>query len=250
VFNSVRNDIKEKLRAEDLPFDIRHRRLNSYVCRAESGIAQATKDLEAELVASIRAVIQEIDRGEFDPSLGGEILKRSKDARLLKDLLIRIHRNSMDRYIEHGLRDSLYDDCDFFWYGFEALVCSSHFRFYDKELERLVGELWTCWRMAVDLSGHVFGPGDYSGRLRMKEHRYWNQTYKTEVNDWRKAIKDLPGVFNRFLDHVHHCYPEIDLDETDQIAWRDNLPYIRGDVFDTETDDNELEQTESAKSSE
>ncbi|MBL9131594.1 MAG: hypothetical protein JNG86_10370, partial [Verrucomicrobiaceae bacterium] len=78
VFNAGKTGSEAKLREEDIPFDIRHRRLNSYVCRADSGIAQATKELEAELVASIRAVIQEIDRGEFDPSLGDGVLKRSK----------------------------------------------------------------------------------------------------------------------------------------------------------------------------
>ena len=93
VYNAGRTGSKKKLRAEDVPFDIRHRRLNSYVCTADSGITQATKDLEAELVAGIRAVIQEIDRGVFDPSLGDVVLKRSKDVRLLTILLNQVHRN-------------------------------------------------------------------------------------------------------------------------------------------------------------
>lgn len=236
VFNAGKTGSEAKLRAEDIPFDIRHRRLNSYVCRANSGIAQATKELEAELVASIRAVIQEIDRGDFDPSLGDGVLKRSKDLRLLKTLLNQVHRNSLDRYIESGSRDCLHDDCDFFWYGFEAVVCSSHFRFYDKKLESLVSELWAIWRKAVVLSDYVFGPNGFPGRLSMKEGRFWNESYEAEVNEWRQAVKDLPRVFNAFLDHVHQNYPEIDLDETDQNAWRDNLPYIRGDHFKTDHD--------------
>jgi hypothetical protein len=231
VFNAGRTGSEAKLRAEDVPFDIRHRRLSSYVCRADSGISQATKELEAELVAGIRAVIQEIDRGEFDPSLGNGVLKRSKDLRLLTTLLNQIHRNSLDRYIESASRDCLHDDCDFFWYGFDAVVCSSHFRFYDKKLEDLIGELWALWRQATGLSGYVFGPSGLPGQFTLKANHLWNEPYETAVNKWRQSARDLSGVFNAFLDHVHEHYPEIDLDETDRTAWHANLPYIRGDHF-------------------
>lgn len=248
VFNVGRTSSDTKLRAEDVPFDIRHRRLNSYVCRADSGITQATKELEAELAAGIRAVIQEIDRGDFDPSLGDGVLKHQKDRRLLTTLLNQVHRNSLDRYIDSGSRDCLHDDCDFFWYGFEAVVCSSHFRFYDKELQRLVSELWAVWRKAVVVSGYVFGPNGVAGRLSMKEHQFWNEPYEAEVNEWRQAVKDLPRVFNDFLDHVHQNYPEIDLDETDQAAWQANLPYIRGDHFQSVDDGSDpTEQEAKAK---
>ena len=237
VYNSGIPGSDEKLKQEELPFDIRHRRINSYVCRADSGVQEATKGLEAVLVAAIRAIILETDRGEFDPNLSGMELKHKKDLRLLQNLMNQIHRSSIDHYVSCGQSDSLYDDCSFFWYGFDAVVRSSHFRFYDKELERLINEFWCIWGKSLTLAGYVFSPISGSGRYGMKPHRFWNEYYEKEVEQLRDCFGKLPAAFKAFLDHVHSEYPEIDMDQTDATAWENNLPYITGDIFKSEDED-------------
>jgi hypothetical protein len=233
--NHTAND---PIKPEDLPFDIRHRRLSSYSCSDKSQKKLASKHLGDFFVAAIRAVIEEISSGVFDQNLQNEPLRRTKDLRLLRQILCHINRNALDQYCEDGLSNRLYDDCNYFWLGFEALVCSSHFRFYDKKLENLVDELWKIWGQTVTLVGYCYyptGPNQYG----LKSSQYWDDTYRKEVDDMRDGFRSIPKALKQLLDHVHHNYPEIDLDETDRIAWNNNLPFIRGDHFRFDDPDEE-----------
>ena len=226
VFNAARTDEAKKLKAEDLPFDIRHRRLNSYVCSADSGVAQATKELEAELVASIRAVIQEIDRGEFDPTLGDAAVKRARDIELLRQLLSTIHRTTMGRIIERGTELNVHYDGLLFWDGFTAVVNSAHFRFYDKNVERLARALHDVWETATQLRSSVLFPHDSgTGYSLLPEHQ-WSKDYRERVKAMGGAYASMPSALKAFLDYIHEHYPEIDFNVTDCAAWKSNLPYL------------------------
>ncbi len=223
---------------ESLPFDIRHRRLTGYTCKDEASKKVAGECLQGILYNVVRTVIEEIGRGEFDASLTNTELKHSRDERLLRQLLSRIHRSYLDRYIEHGLRYQLFDDCNYFWIGFDGMICSSHFRFYDKELERKATELWKVWGTSVQLSGLAFYPGRGAAQFVLKDELYWDDKYQETLDAMIEAFKELPQALKTFLDHVHDHYPEIDMVDTDKAAWKDNLPYIRGDMFnDTEDED-------------
>lgn len=226
LFNAGNAADDQRLSAEDIPFDIRHRRLNSYVCRADSGIAQAIRDLESDLVASIRAVIGEIDRGEFDPALGNAVLKRARDIELLRQLLSTIHRTTMDRIIERGTVNNVHYDGLLFWEGFSAVMNSAHFRFYDKNLETLARKLHDIWEEAVDLGGIVLYPNDCTAGYSLLPERQWSKDYGKRVAAMGKAYASMPGAFKAFLDYVHEHYPEIDFNVTDAAAWQDNLPYM------------------------
>ncbi len=226
VFNAGNAADDQKLRAEDIPFDIRHRRLNSYVCRADSGITQATRELEADLVASIRAVIQEIDRGEFDPTLGNASLKRARDIELLKQLLSTIHRTTMDRIIERGTALNVHYNGLIFWEGFTAVLNSAHFRFYDKNIEQLAWALHKAWGDAVHLGGTVLYPNDHTLGYSLLPDHQWSKDYTKRVKAMGKAYAAMPGALKAFLDYVHEHYPEIDFNSTDKAAWEDNLPYM------------------------
>ena len=217
---------------EHLPFDIRHRRLTGYTCKDAASKNEALKKLTGTLVAVITAAIQEIDRGDFNESLSSRDATKRRDLRLLTDLLQTIHTPSLDKYIQEGHLDGYYDINGFFWIGFEAIVCSSNFRFYDKKLEQLVNELWEVWRRAEYISGLVVHPTGHPGQYRPKEHRFWDAEYEKKLNEMRRAFKELPGKLNAFLDYVHANYVEIDLAQTNKAAWEANLPYIRGDMFE------------------
>ena len=56
-----------------------------------------------------------------------------------------------------------------------------------------------------------------------------------------KAYGALPGALKAFLDHVHAHYPEIDMDESDDIAWSINERYINHRAFEESQDDGEEE---------
>ena len=215
-------------KAEQLPFDIRHRRVNPYICKDIKGKQQAVKKLEGIIVVSLRAFLEEIGRGEIDESLDNATLKHARDLRLLRQLMGTIHRPTMDRYIERGLSSHLYYDATFFFIGFDAVIGSSSFRFYDKQLQKFASELHEVWSDAVYYGSVVFFPGSMPNSFVLKEPHLWDEEYSKMFEAMGAAYNKLPDVLKAFLDYVHEHFPEIDMDETDKTAWQNNLPYIAG----------------------
>jgi hypothetical protein len=217
--------------AEKLPFDIRHRRVTPFLCKEHSQKKEALKHLEGILVVGIRAILQDMARPSVDKSLGDPIIKRRRDVLLLRQMMNTVHRPTLDRYIEMGLAQQLHYDCTFFFEGFHALVVSSKFRFYDQILQKLVIEFDRLWHATVHHGGYAFGPAERHDGFVLKPNHLWSEDYTETVEAMGKAYQQLPKAFAALLDHVHHNYPEVDMDETDKKAWEDNLPYIRGDHF-------------------
>jgi hypothetical protein len=210
---------------EILPFDIRHRRITSYHCKNLSQKKQAANELESILYNSLRAVLQEIGRGEFDQSLDDVALKHQRDLLLLRQLMSTIHRGTLDEFIAMGLSCQLNDDCIFFWLGFDAIVSSSYFRFYDKSLEMQVRNFHTGWRDTIDYGSNLFYPGDRPGSFILLPSS--STRHSGDVERLTNAYAALRKTLRDFLDYVHSHYLEIDMNETDKAAWQDNLPYIR-----------------------
>lgn len=228
---------------EHLPFDIRHRRATSYSCKNVSEKQQAAKQLEGVLVVSLRAVLEEIGRGEVEPSLGDAAMKHARDLRLLRQLMSTIHRPTLDVFIEKGLMHQLHDDCNFFFLGFEAVIRSSNLRFYDKKLQQLAVELYRVWSAAVHHGGYAFFPSYMGNTYVLKEHHLWNEHYEKTVKNMDIAYSKLQPALKAFLDHVHEKFPEIDMKDTDKNAWKNNLPYIAGTHFEKKPIKQSVRQT-------
>jgi hypothetical protein len=119
-------------------------------------------------------------------------------------------------------------DCVFFWHDFDAIVCSCDFRFYDKTLQKLALDLHRVWRETIYYGGLAFGPGARPGSLVLLPDHQWDAAYEKIVRAMQAAYDALPQVLNAFLDHVHQHFPEIDMDETDAVAFKRNLQYLEG----------------------
>jgi len=222
---------------DQLPFDIRHRRVTGFSCADRSARKEATARLEGILVSAIRAVIQEIGRGEIDSTIGDDAIRHERDLRLLRHLMSTIHRPTLDRFIERGMAYQVHYDCLYFWHGYDAVVCSSDFRFYDSTLQRLALELHSVWGATIHHGSYAFGPGLRPGSLVLLPEDKWTRSYTRTVRAMERAYNALPGAFKSFLDHVHQKFVEIDMDETDAIAWERNLPYIDGTALKRIMDD-------------
>jgi len=107
-------------KAEQLPFDIRHRRVTGFACADDSQRNKAYVELEGVLVTAIRAVIQEIGRGEIDPSIGDAAVRHQRDLRFLREVMSTIHRRTLDRFIEAEHAYQVHYDCVYFWHGFDG----------------------------------------------------------------------------------------------------------------------------------
>jgi hypothetical protein len=234
-------------KAEQLPFDIRHRRVTGFSCEDLTQRKRALVDLEGVLIAAIRAIIQEVGRGVIDPSIGDAALRHQRDLRFLRDVMCCIHRRTLDRFIERGHSYQVHYDCIYFWHDFDAIVCSCDFRFYDKDLQRLALELHRVWGETIHHGSYAFAPGSAPGSLVLKPRHLWNESYEETVRAMEASYIALPQVLNAFLDHVHEHFREIDMDETDAVAWERNLRYIDGSALQnirSESNDEGAEESE------
>jgi hypothetical protein len=212
-------------KAEQLPFDIRHRRATTYKCADESQRGKAASDLVLVFEKAFRAIIMSIGRGEIEPVIGDRALRRARDLRFLDQLMRTISRDQMGRYIDSASRGSLYWNNIYFWHGFDAMVRSCEFRFYDKRLEDSVVALHDVWGDAVHWGGLVYAPGS-GGRFSLKPQNLWDPVYRGQLDQLHDAHNRLPAALKTFLDHVHASYPEIDMDDTDRAAWECNKEWI------------------------
>jgi len=218
----------EICRPEELPFDIRHRRANSFSSIAKVEATKAMSDLEGTLFVAIRAVVQEIGRGDYDPTLGDADKRRHRDLVLLKDTLSTISPEFIEYYVERGLGTALVYDILFYWHGFEAIVSSTSFRFYDKELEARSRALLLHWGTAIDLGGYLYSPNGVGG-YSLKAEQYWDENYEKMLEQQMSELEETKRSLKSLLDHVHDHYAEIDLKETSRAAYESIKKYIENE---------------------
>ena len=229
---------------EQLPFDIRHRRVSGFRCGSRGERAEARNRLTQLLVSAIRATILSVDRGEIDETIGNDQIRHARDLRVVRELMQTIHRPTLDYYVERGQVRQLHYDCIYFWHGFNALVTSSFFQLYDDQLERLVLRLHESWEAAVYHGSYAFGPGVDPSSLVLQPEHLWNDAYEATVNAMDRAYSDIPGALSNVLNHVHARYLEIDMDETDRIAYQAIEPYLGGELQQSDSGSSEDESSD------
>ena len=216
-------------KAEQLPFDIRHRRVTSFSCAGDAERKKALNELEATLFVAIRTVVQEIGRGVIDPELGDGNKRRLRDVRLLSDTLSTFRTDDLDYYIDRALDRVFYYDILFYWHGFEAIVCSSDYRFYDQRLEELIRNLLGQWGTAISLGGHLYSPNGRGG-YTMKSVQYWNEEEEQKLDAMMAALIETKKLLKSLLDHTHDLYPEINLLDTNRAAYESVKQYLEADT--------------------
>ena len=212
---------------EDLPFDLRHRRLSPFGCQDASTRKQALQDLVQLLYQAIRAVLEEMDRGAVDDTQSKDDLKHSRDSRLLRQVLEKIHCPTLDEYIRYGQDLEQPIDCSYYLNGLDNIVSSSQFRFYDKQLENLTMAFFSDWDRAESLSARVFFSSRDGTEFVLKEKQFRDDAYYTSMDNLRALFKNMQKSLREFLAHVHSNYSEIDLDVTDRTAITDFKQYRR-----------------------
>ena len=204
----------------DLPFDIRHRRVTGFRSRGVQR-KDAKNELEGKLYVALREIIKSIGRGEIDPTLTDHHLKRQRDLRLLRDVMLTLNSDAFDIYIDMGLRRLLYYNILFYWEGFKALIDSSEFRFYDTDLKNLVELLARYWGTAVDTGSMLYSPGG-NGNYVLKSEQLWGTVDSERYESHMSSLQATHTTLAAFLDYVHQRYPEIDLRLTNA-ASRDSI---------------------------
>lgn len=220
VFNSA------SVKPEEMPFDLRYRRLSPYKCEDRDGRKEASGQLTKLLVSAIRTTLLSIDAGEIDETLGDSKLQHERDLRVVLEMMRAIHRPTIETFIEMGQsRQSLYI-CIFYWTSFNAFVRSSFCMLYDKELQGLANRLDEVWGAAIHCGGKAFFPGDRPGTFHLKASHLWDESYKKTIQEMETAFNEMPIALNNLLSHIHKHFTEVDMDKTDQEALERHREWI------------------------
>jgi hypothetical protein len=205
----------------DLPFDIIQNRVSRYSGNLENGQKFFSENLKKLLEVAVGAIV------EMDPKTPAELrgvsedkIKHDRDVANLQFILSQIHIHTLQQHAESLPR--YFDDAIFhFWEGFKSVVTSKSVHLYDATIDEAICDLFTSWDATLNFDnryrsihngkGHLFSnPGD--APLDSGQQADWDEI--------EEAASNMNEALQRILDRVRRCYLEIDLDKTDDKAWR------------------------------
>jgi hypothetical protein len=196
-----------------LPFDLRHRRVSPFsltdeACKKEK--SQTNAPLTEILVDALTQILEKnpAKASEFRGMTEEEIKKR-RDVETLTWLLHYVHWPSLDEYIQEGPKFRSYAVVDLFE-SYAAVLNSSYFHLYDKDLYAKVSELRSAWELA--LTGDVnYEPG--SGRRYVFTRPPNRSMTKRELSDMQAISAALGGLrpaMDGLLQEIRTRYASID----------------------------------------
>lgn len=208
-------------RLEELPFDIRGRRITTYHCPEGEDTSSAKKKLAGELYLAISTIIERIGSGQLrseDREI--ERTKRSRDITHLREMLATIDSSVIDELSRWRTWEDYVDVPCFTdrWLLFSELVSASRFHFYDHQLAQKVERFKAAWRESANLM--YFCSVDFTGE---DVDSAWDVEAVMEVeslddDESMQHCNQTVLSFRELLKYVHEQYPEIDIRETDSLA--------------------------------
>ena len=169
---------------------------------------------------------QESGPDNINSTINATSVEKNRDTDRLRQLMSTLHLPTLDSFIERGLERQLEYNCILFWEGFDAFVNSIQFRFYDEKLKDLIMKLHQAWLLALEHGTKVFSPGPFPRTYSSTPYGGTNEDHEKMVASMMSAYTDLRPALNALLDYVHKQYSQIEIKETDRVAWETNLPYI------------------------
>lgn len=213
-------------RVEELPFDIRGRRITTYHCPENEDTSPAKKSLAGELYLAIATIIERIGSGQLRSECHEiERIKRSRDIIHLKEMMATIDTAVIDQLSSWRAGEECVYVLGFtdHWLLFSEMVSASRFHFYDDHLAQKVHGFEREWKNVAYLM-YVCHESGFFGEPDSVD---WDAKHLREVGSWSddesfESCEQVVRSFRELLKYIHERYPEIDLRETDSLA-RDAL---------------------------
>lgn len=203
----------------DLPFDIGGHRAISFAIsnvRDSNGKGQVV----SELHKAIKKILEKKPSKPYQQrGLSVEQKKRERDMKTLKSVLSTIHVPTFEHFIRE-FPEKVFDPIFDVQESFKSVVDSSSFCIYDEELSRRIDSLRNKWNDSLsygdhyqsDCSGSYYKfcfPCDSSLALETRRKFDFLVNLRAELSN---SLKD-------FIAYVQLHYIEIDIDETNMIAF-------------------------------
>lgn len=228
LFNSEFGDI-----GKDLPFDFDRHRVSQYKI---SGKNYKSDKLKSLLNMAIESIIQNNPTRASDlQGFSIEEQKRMRDISNIKWLLSSIHLPTIDQHIldsPHMILSKVFH----FWEGYQSIIKSSLFHLYNNEINDKFNKIYEYWGKTLDFPqyydsnfdgmAHIFViPGDLP--LTGDKEEAWNSI--------QNACRELRGTLDSLLGQIREEYLEINIEETNQIAWSEYYQFHKDLGYDTIT---------------
>lgn len=203
---------------DDMPFDFDRQRASPF---ASAGKAPGSQESELAKVLQI-AIEFTIDKNPPRPTaaLTPEQVKHGRDVAQLEWLMSNIHIPTIDKHIQ-GIPHALTDAALHVWEGVNGVVSGSYFHLHDAQLFNLVKKFH-------DEFGRTLAYSDMyhdtpSGKLHVftGHDGFFSVDMETAWNAITLARDEMATAFRELLHQIRERYLEIDLEQTDRVAWAD-----------------------------
>lgn len=207
---------------EELPFDLRGRRLCVYTYyhddiekrkRAEEKISKAVE-------ATILLIHHDPDFRIIPPKRlsGPQQEKRARDIRMISAVMESINSHAIKEFYFESISGRITDDIFYYWYDFDAIYSSPAFFIYDEKLRSIIDLFRHHWDKALGY-GHLFEPANKGG---FKPIRYAAIHNRSELQECYVHIDEAYRCFTLLCSYINSSFIEIDISNTDRIASRKN----------------------------
>lgn len=205
---------------DELPFDLdRHRASRYEVKTPKAGEKADCSGLDNLVVAALDSVIQnDPPRPSAGKAVDPEKIRRQRDIKTLRRVLETIHWPTVQMHVEdapHLIRSQVF----YFWEDFESVVRSPLFHLHDQTVEKLILKIHQLWGQTLSFDQHYIAgrsgnyifhnPGDMP--LNKDQRQAWDAIVE--------ALRDLHETVGKLLGKIRKRYVEIDLDDTNKVAW-------------------------------
>lgn len=215
---------------DDLPFDIRQRRITPFKCPLPTGDAKKNKDsasnalgaLTKDLTLAIEEILKTSPNRPVAVVTDATSLKRQRDIRTLNDLLLHLNPDVFDSLWEDAPH-RIYFAVFHFWEGFNALWEASSTYLYDETARNLMMQVHQYWGDVLSHgTQYQRGPGEFyiwnlsNDTLNSPTHE---EDYNKAYNKAKEEIRPLKKSHSELMAHLRSKYIELDLETLRKNSW-------------------------------
>ncbi len=210
---------------DDLPFDFDRHRAAKYVATAEP-TKQHKSDLKVLLIEAIGGIFS-ANPIKTNECLSPEQTKRSRDSIQVTNLLSTLHLPTLEDHIEQ-LPRVISDNIFFHWEDFKGIIENYLFHIYDPVLLKSLKRFHKHFQATLQYGFNYHPVGNRS----IFSNPMDAPLDEAQEESWQAIAKSaglMKKELNKILVYVRENFVEIDISETNKIAWQRRIDFNKRD---------------------
>ncbi len=201
----------------DVPFDIDRQRITHFSLPEKNN--PDTSYLCKMITEAIDLIIKENPtKPAFSSDVTTEELKRINDIKYIELLLANMPHKMIADMVD-SMPDSFDKSVIDFWVGFNDIVRNPACYFYDKDIKKYLGKIYSNWENIVSYGEYYYLPSNSSTYIQMKFYDEVNKEKPKNINiDIEKSKRAINKAYKDLITIVKERYMEIGLEEIQKNA--------------------------------